>query len=226
MLEYHNYGLKILRGMSPDNPERAAVQAQVDAVNAYLAAAQLAQGEQSVSTIKKFPDGAREKLVNHNWPIYSLGGQSVLTLRDQGLPIWMSPLTDTPEVRSLISTPREAAFDPKHPFLIDSGDRTYAEHLAMIDRYARDIERMFPGATAILAPIPDYLDLAYAHLKATKQVGMPEYILRGCYTSTTTHIGSRVGLVGYFNGDGIFVNYWAPDDPHSYVRVFPLVVAA
>jgi hypothetical protein len=175
--------------------------------------------------IKRFFAEQREALENQGYVIYGLTGQSIKTLRDRGHKFWSTWHKEFPYFEALGSVHSEVAINPNNPFLPNSNNRTLAQQENMVGRFSEVLGKKVKGVKAIIGQAPDYAELAFAHLDATK-----EYLFGAKqnynYARTKTPIGSScVAHVGGFGADdGLVVNYWYRDNGDGYVRAAPLVV--
>lgn len=211
--------------------------AQAEALASVLKAVKL-DGFQDVATpktsketapaeVKRFTDEAREKLTREGHLIYTIGGQSIATMRDAGRPFWSTWHKDYPEIEALTSTYSEIAInpDPVKFFIPRSNNERLDRQLEMVDDYSNKLSKKVKGVQAVLGQMPDYADLAFSHLDATKDRLFGEkYDYRYTRTQTPT-VGTSVACVGGFIADdGLSVGNWAHDVGNSGVFASPLVV--
>lgn len=178
--------------------------------------------EAEKSEIQRFSNEQREALRKEGYVVYELTGQSIASLRKQGRLFWSTWHKDYPDFEALISGHSEIAINPESLFLPGSNYQTLAEQLEAVQKFSDGLN--IQRAKAILGQVPDYTELAFAHLDKTGQrLFGKEYGYN--YTRTQTRVGSGVAGVGSFGvGDGLHVSYWDPGDRHDRLRAAPLVV--
>jgi len=175
--------------------------------------------------IVRFSTEAREALEGQGYKVYELTGQTVKSLRDSGKRFW-STWHKGYDFEDSASRSSEVAINPKKLFLPRSNNKTLSEQQALVARFSADISAKVSGVEAVLGEVPDYAELAFAHLDATG-----DYLFGSkndySYTRTQTRVGSDVARVGSFNPDsGLSVDYWDPAYRNGYLFAAPLVVPA
>ncbi len=174
--------------------------------------------------IQLFSNEAREQLTKEKYIIYSLTGQSIKTLRNSNHPFWSTWHKDYPDFEALQSRLSEVAINPKQLFLPESSYKTLTQQLEMVTHLSEAVSQKMPGVTAIIGEIPDYVELAFAHLKTTGQ-----YLFGSDYsydyTRTVTRVGPYVARVGAFRANvGLDIVFWLPDSRYSRLWAAPLIV--
>lgn len=177
--------------------------------------------------VKKFSIEQREALKKEGYLIYVLTGQSIKTLRDSGRRFWSTWNKQFPDLEALGSMQSEVAIDPDRLFLPGSNNKTLKQQEDMVEEFSQELGKKVPGVKAIIGQVPDYVELAFRHLDATKNYLFgTKYNYDYTRTKTPTG-GSHVAEVGSFSADyGLDVDYWYADLGSRYVRAAPLVVPA
>ena len=157
-------------------------------------------------------------------PDYNLTRQSLAALRKDGNPFWSTWHKDYPKFEAVASIGSAVAFNPDHPFLAGSNNKTLEQQLEMVARYSQELQQRVPGVMAILGEAPDYAELAFTHFKQTgRRLFGSEHGYN--YTRTQTPVGSDVAGVGCFFADsGLFVSDWDPGLRNGDLFAAPLVV--
>lgn len=172
--------------------------------------------------VARFSPEAREVLEAKGFKVYELTGQSITSLREQGKQFWSTWHRDYPDFESLTSRHSEVAIDPKKLFIPRSNNKTLQEQLEAVAKYSESLG--VQGVEAVLGEVPDYTELAFAHLDKTGQrLFGKKYDFN--YTRTQTRVGGDVAFVGRFHADdGLHVYYWFPDSRDGLLHAAPLVV--
>jgi hypothetical protein len=177
--------------------------------------------------IKRFSADQREVLEKQGFVIYGLRGRSIKILRDAGRKFWSTWHQDRQfaDFEALGSMHSEVAINPSKPFLPKSNNKTLAQQEDMVGKFSEELGKKVKGVKAIIGQAPDYEELAFQHLDATK-----EYLFGAkdnydyARTKTPTS-GSDVAGVGCFDAViGLGVGYWDARRGRDVVHVAPLVV--
>lgn len=175
--------------------------------------------------IKRFSAEQREALEKQGFVIYGLTGQSIKTLRDSGRKFWSTWHNSLLDFETLGSMQSEVAINPNKPFLPKSNNKTLTQQEEMVEKFSRELGKKVGGVKAIIGQAPDYVEIAFAHLDATK-----DYLFGAKdnydFARTKTPAGSSdVANVGDFLADsGLYVSHWNADDGGGSVHAAPLVV--
>lgn len=165
-----------------------------------------------------FTTDQKKELKKHGYLVYKLSGQTIKTLRKDGLKFWTDWHEGEP-IDDVASMECEVAFNPDKLFLKDSESKTFDEHKALVEA----LKPIIKGTKNIIGNVADYLELTHLHFKKTG-LGLFGTKYNYNYTRTITEVGSRVADVGYFDGhDGIDVNARLPQVGLPGLRVAPLV---
>lgn len=172
--------------------------------------------------IKRFSPEAREALDAKGFKVYELTGQSIVSLKEQGEKFWSTWHRDYPDFESLTSRHSEVAINPKKLFIPRSNNKTLEEQLGAVARYSNGLQ--IKGVEAILGEVPDYTELAFAHLDKTGERLFGK-IYNYNYTRTQTRVDSDVANVGGFDaGGGLWVGRWHAGGRDGSIFAVPLVV--
>ena len=124
----------------------------------------------------------------------------------------------------------------KLPIIPRSEGFPLAEHLALIGRYSPQlVAEEIPGTQAIMGEVPDYAEVAFLHLDASREKGKPVYLFGAdegfiyhTYARTQTPAGDGdVAGVGFFDPvRGLGVHRWPAQDRVPTVYAAPLIVPA
>lgn len=175
--------------------------------------------------IKRFSQEAREALEKQGFVIYGLTGQSLKTLRDSGRKFWTDWHKELPDFEALGSMRSEVAIIPSKLFLPESNNKTLLQQEAMVEELSQEVGKKVQGVKAIIGEAPDYEELAFAHLDATKEYLFGEEDYYNYARTKTPTSGSNVASVGSFSADdGLFVNDWLAGIGLDDVPAAPLVV--
>lgn len=207
--------------------------AQLQIFNAFVHSGMLQESfEQALKTpeaqveIQRFSDEQREALEAKGYRVYELTGQSIAGLKKQGHPFWSTWHKDYPGFESLTSRHSEVAINPKKLFIPRSNNKTLEEQLGAVARYSNGLQ--IKGVEAILGEVPDYTELAFAHLDKTGERlfgKIYNYNYTRTRTRTQTRVDSIVAGVGRFGADyGLVVDYWNADGRSDDIFAAPLVV--
>ncbi|MDO8620920.1 MAG: hypothetical protein Q7R31_01430 [Candidatus Levybacteria bacterium] len=175
--------------------------------------------------IKRFSQEQREALEKQGFVSYGLTGQSIKALRDSGHKFWSDWHKSLPDFEALGSMHSEVAINPSKLFLPKSNNKTLAQQEEMVSKFSEELGKKVKGVKAIIGQAPDYVELAFAHLDATK-----EYLFGAKdnydYARTKTPTGgSYVASVGRFiAADGLGVGSWDAGYGYGGVHAAPLVV--
>lgn len=170
----------------------------------------------------RFSPEQREALEAKGFRVYELTGQSIASLRAQGKPFWSTWHRSYPDFESLTSRHSEVAIDPKKLFLPRSNNKTLEQQLAAVKKFSDGLR--IQGVETLLGQVPDYTELAFAHLDKTGQRLFGEKYDYN-YTRTQTRVESGVAGIGGFDADsGLHVDRWDPDVRGGSLRAAPLVV--
>lgn len=184
--------------------------------------------------IKSFSKETKEALGKEGYVIHSLTGQSIKSLRDAGRKFWSTWHNKYPDFEALGSIPSEVAVNPSNLFLPKSNNKTLAQQEEMVEKFSEEIGKKVQGVKAIIGEAPDYVELAFAHLDATKDYLFgAKYNYNYARTKTPTN-GSFVAYVGglhagrgfFFQPVGLGVGYWSVDGGLGVIYAAPLVVPA
>jgi len=185
----------------------------------------VAQTPETPVEIKRFSQEQREALEKEGFVIYGLTGQSIKTLRDGGRKFRSTLPKELPDFEALGSMHSEVAIHPSKPFLPKSNNKTLAQQEKMVEKFSQGLGKKVQGVKAIIGQAPDYEELAFRHLDATREhlFGAKD-IYNYARTKTPTG-GSRVACVGDFRADrGLGVGDLCAGLGHGDVRAAPLVV--
>lgn len=175
--------------------------------------------------IKRFSKEAREVLEKQGYVIYGLTGQSLKTLRDSGRKFWSTWHKELPDFEALGSMHSEVAINPNNPFLPKSNNKILAQQEEMVEKFSQELGKKVPGIKAIIGQAPDYEELAFVHLDATREYlfGAKDNYDYARTKTPTSH--SHVASVGHFLADhGLRVSHWRDAFGHDHVPAAPLVV--
>ncbi len=126
----------------------------------------------------------------------------------------------------------EVAINPSKLYLTRSNGKDLSQQEAMVGKYSEKLGKTIKGVKAVIGEAPDYVELAFAHLDATRGNGQPDYLFGEKYGSNyartkTKTGGSSVACVGTFHpASGLNVFRWNAGDGYDVVHVAPLVVPA
>ena len=174
--------------------------------------------------IKRFSPEQREALKKEGYLIYSLTGQSIKTLRESGCKFWSAWHGQFPDFEALVSRQSEVAINPNRLFLRRSNYKTLRQQEAMVEEFSQELGKKVPGVKAIIGQAPDYIELAFRHLDATKNYLFGAKYNYGYARTKTSKGSSIVADVGHFDADfGLDVS-WNAVHGYGHVHAVPLVV--
>lgn len=128
----------------------------------------IAQEPEIRSEVKRFSDEAWEALTEKGYVIYELTGQSISDLRASGFKFSSDWHTAYPNFEASPSRRSEVAIlNPGQPYIYESRNEILRWQEAFIARYS--IETEVNGVQVIMGNAPDYIELAFTHLKATSE---------------------------------------------------------
>lgn len=182
-------------------------------------------GEITPIEIRRFSDEARAVLEKEGYVIDTLTGQSIASLRKAGRKFWSSWHKDYPQLEALISMSAEVAIHPEKLFIPKSNNSTLAQQEEMINEFSEKLGTKIPLVEAIMGGMPDYVDLAFAHLDKTGEYLFGEkYGFNWARTNTPT-VGDYVADVGgFYPSRGLGVDDLGRGRGDDSVFASPLVV--
>lgn len=190
--------------------------------------ASFGHSSEALTTVRAFSPESRQALEAEGHVVYSFRGQSIEGMRKAGRPFW-NIVDAGPQFLALPSRLIEVAInpDPKKFFLPKSNNKTLPQQEEMIAIYSEELRGKTGSKdiAAIMGEAPDYVELAFVHLDATRDRLFGErYDYRYARTKTPT-VGSDVAVVGGFlAGHGLGVGGWDRDRGCDIVWAVPLVV--
>lgn len=175
--------------------------------------------------IKRFSKEQRKALKEQGFVIYGLTGRSIKSLRDSGCKLWSDWHKSFRDFEALGSMRSEVAINPNELFLPKSNNKTLAQQEEMVEKFSQELGKKVEDVEAIIGQAPDYIELAFKHLRATKKYLFgAEYNYHFARTKTPTS-SSDVARVGHFGANGgLFVHFWRADDGVEDMHAVPLVV--
>lgn len=186
---------------------------------------QVVKTPETLVEIKRFSQEQKEALEKEGYLVYGLTGQSIKTLRDEGRRFWSLWNKELPDFEALGSMHSEVAINPNKPFLPKSNNKTLAQQEDMVGKFSEELGKKVKGVKAIIGQAPDYAELAFAHLDATKEYLFGEKDNYDYARTKTPTSGSLVAYVGFFRAvDGLHVHYWFAGAGLGGVHAAPLVV--
>jgi hypothetical protein len=176
--------------------------------------------------IKRFTPEAREILRKKRYSIYELTGKSIKTLREQSrgkLTIWH----EGHEFENLPSALSEVAINPRKQFLPDSNLKTFEQQEEMIRKFSQELKEEIPEVEAIIGEVPDYAELDFKHLNATRERLFRRRYRFGryyCYTRTKTPVNNTNMLfIGRIEDNDSLYIYDSPSDARRELWITPLI---
>jgi len=171
----------------------------------------------------RFTSETKKALEREGYVVHELTGQSIASLKDQGRG-FRSTWHRYPDFEALASRLSEVAINPEELFLQRSGNKTLSEQQRLIAAHSAMLSLRYPGTEAILGEAPDYIEIAFKHLDATKQYLFGKDFGFN-FTRTNTRVEGGVASLGLFDpGGGWHVGSWGADVRSGGLRVAPLVV--
>ncbi len=175
--------------------------------------------------VRRFTKEAKEALRDQGFAVYELTAQSIASVRDSGRKFWSTWHRDNPQFEALTSMHSEVAINPAKLFLPKSNNKTLVQQEDLIARFSEDLGTRIQGVEAIMGEVPDYVDLAFTHLNATRNYLFGEKDGYNYARTKTPTVGSSVANVGSFDpAIGLRVDVWSRDDGYGGVFAAPLVV--
>lgn len=188
------------------------------------------EAQEAKKEVKRFTDEQKETLKGLGYEIYELTGQSIRSLRDSGRKIQVSTFEfnkfsrENAKFEALISSLSEVAINPAQPILNHSNKKTFSQQQEMVWEFSKKIAKEVKGVKAVIGTLPDYAELAFAHLDRTGQYLFVEPYFRR-YVRTNSTAGSHVADVA-FGRYGLHAGNWNYGERVDYVWTSPLVVPA
>ena len=185
----------------------------------------VAKTPEATVEIKRFSAEQREALEKQGFVIYGLTGQSLRTLRDSGRKFWSDWHKSLPDFEALGSMHSEVAINPSKLFLPKSNNKTLAQQEEMVGKFSEELGKKVQGVKAIIGQAPDYEELAFRHLDATKEYlfgAKDNYNYARTKTPTSSSVVANVG--NFYAADGLSVHSWDADYGNDFVHAAPLVV--
>jgi len=199
--------------------------------------------ERSIEAIpaetKRFSPDLKEALEKKGFVVYTIGGQSIKSEKEQGRkfrPTWQDNYPtfwhykDYEDFWNLTSMYSEVAInsDPKKFYIARSYDKTLNQQLEMIADYSKKLQRKLSSEIeAVMGQAADYVDLTFVHLDVhtmEDRLFGKKYGYIFARTKTPT-VGSYVASVGHFRSDsGLHVDDDRDDNCIYGVWAVPLVV--
>ncbi len=177
--------------------------------------------------IKRFSQEQKEALEKQGFVIYGLTGQSIKTLRDSGHKFWSDWHKSLPDFEALGSMHSEVAINPNKLFLPKSNNKTLAQQEEMVEKFSQELGKKVQRVKAIIGQAPDYVELAFQQLDATK-----DYLFGAKYnydyarTKTPTSCSDVADVGGFCADRGLHVSHWEHAFGYGLVHAAPLVVPA
>lgn len=184
----------------------------------------LVQEAERILKAKRFSREQREGLERQGYRIFLiLTGESI---GDIGAERNVMNKGSEDPLDTLSSICSEVAVDPDNLFLPDSNYKTLVQQEKMVEKFSQGLGEKIPGVKAVIGQLPDYVELIYRHLDATKDDDLFKmvYARKFIITKTPMGDGSRIAVVGHLDPQHDLPIFSAPNTGDEFSCVFPLVV--
>ncbi len=175
--------------------------------------------------IQSFPIETQRALEKEGFLIYPLTGQSMKSLREAGEKFLTTWHKAYPDFEALTSRLTQVAINPQKLFLSESNRKTLPRQEEMVVDFSQEISRKIKGVRAIIGEAPDYIELAFIHLKETGGYLFGEKYNYG-YARTKTLINdTEAANVGCFSRKfGLQVRHWRFRHSLDSIWAVPILV--
>lgn len=116
---------------------------------------------------KRFSQESREALKGMGYVIYSLTGQSIVSMQEAGRKFMDYDYRDFSSYENLRSMCTEVAINPDEPIIPFSDHRNDVQQAVLIAKFAHRLKRKVNGVDAVRGEASDYIELEFTHLDAT-----------------------------------------------------------
>jgi len=175
--------------------------------------------------IQSFPIETQRALRKEGFLIYPLTGQSMKSSREAGEKFLTTWHKAYPDFEALTSRLNQLAINPQNLFLPDSNKKTLSKQEEMVAVFSQEISRRIKGVRAIIGEAPDYIELAFAHLKETG-----EYLFGKKYnydyarTKTLINDSEAVNVGRFSHKFGLQIIRLRPNHRFKFVWAVPILV--
>lgn len=185
--------------------------------------------KESPIQVDRFSEEALEALEFNGYRVYELTGQSVASLRKRGKKFHTTQLFEqSPSLITLTSRNSEIAIKPSRLFLPKSA-RFFEDQVRMVDKYSKEVSKKMPGVKAVIGELPDYIELAYAHLDLTGNHNIntekPDVLVR-TNTNISSSIASETACMSFEIDKirGIYITERSRFERGGFTQVAPLLI--
>lgn len=171
------------------------------------------QSKEQQEEVLRFSQEARQGLEKEGYLIYKLGGQSIRSLKEQGKRFDSTWHRDFPHFEALTSRVSEVAINPNQLFLPNSNRKTFKQQEEIVKGLFEELSRRIPSVEAIIGEVPDYLELAFNHLRETSgRLFGEEYKYGYTRTKTPTEASLMAGVGNFDARLGLDIKRWGRDN--------------